>query len=55
MSATSTLHVQCPECDLLIPIVTRMRTATSTCDHLMIRVESDYTDVWAHSWTHSDP
>ncbi|MCX4849841.1 hypothetical protein [Streptomyces sp. NBC_00893] len=55
MSATSTLHVQCPECDLLIPITTQTRSATSTCDHLVIVVEPDFTDIWAHAWTHGDP
>mgnify|MGYP003578589517 CR=1 FL=1 len=55
VSATSTLHVHCPECDLVIPIVTRTRRATSMCDHLMIVVEPAFTDVWAHAWTHCDP
>ena len=44
--------VQCPECGTSIPITMRHRSATSESDKLMIVVEPDLTDVWAHHWTH---
>lgn len=52
MAATCTAHVQCPECGVAIPITMQTCSATSECDHLMLVVEPDYTDVWAHTWSH---
>ncbi|MET9950166.1 hypothetical protein ABZ135_01275 [Streptomyces sp. NPDC006339] len=44
--------VQCPECGTSVPIALRHLSATSDTDKLMIVVEPDLTDVWAHSWLH---
>ena len=50
--SVSQVRVQCPECGTSIPITMRHRSATSESDKLMIVVEPDLTDVWAHHWTH---
>ena len=44
--------VQCPECGTSIPITMRHHSATSENDKLMILIEPDLTDVWAHHWVH---
>jgi hypothetical protein len=54
MAASSTLHVQCPECGTEVPITAELRGETSDCNRLMINVEPDLTDVWAHSLIHSE-
>ena len=52
MAATSTGHVQCPECDVRLPITLEAFSATSESNHMTIVFEPDYTDVWAHTWSH---
>ncbi|MFB9438035.1 hypothetical protein [Streptomyces showdoensis] len=44
--------IQCPECGTSVPIAMRHLSTTSDTDKLMIVVEPDLTDVWAHHWVH---
>lgn len=55
MAATCIAHVHCPECDVAIPITMQTWSTTGERGVLQLVFEPDYTDVWAHSWTHDDP
>ncbi|MER5312686.1 hypothetical protein ABT034_33490 [Streptomyces sp. NPDC002773] len=46
------MHVQCPECGVVVPITVEARSTTSRGNVLQLVLDPDYTDVWAHSWTH---
>ncbi|MFE0647492.1 hypothetical protein ACFVZH_02725 [Streptomyces sp. NPDC059534] len=52
MAATCTVHIQCPDCGVALPIT--MQTWSTSSDHNVLQLvfEPDYTDVWAHAWTH---
>ena len=55
MAGTCTEHVQCPECDVLIPIVMTLKPTTRNGDSLIIDVEPDLTAAVAPAWTHEAP
>ncbi|MEV0556222.1 hypothetical protein AB0I27_22570 [Streptomyces sp. NPDC050597] len=52
MSTAGTTHVQCPECDALIPIVMILKSPIHEGNMLIVNVEPDLTDVMAHVWSH---
>ncbi|MFD3568448.1 hypothetical protein [Streptomyces sp. NPDC058667] len=52
MAAAGTLDVQCPECGVVVPIAVETRSTTSRGNVLQLVLDPDYTDAWAHSWTH---
>lgn len=54
MAAVGAVQVQCPECDVALPIAMVLKSPTREGDSLIVNVESDLTDVVAHVWTH-DP
>lgn len=55
MADVGTVHVQCPDCGTPVPMTLHTRGMTSRNNVLQLAVEADYTDFWAHSWTHDDP
>lgn len=52
MAGTCTLHVQCPECDVVVPITVRAELARVSDHQQTISLEPDLTELWAHAWTH---
>ncbi|HCA85761.1 MAG TPA: hypothetical protein DEQ61_09835 [Streptomyces sp.] len=54
MAATCMLHVQCPECDVVVPITIQAELARGDDDRQTISLEPDLTELWAHAWTHED-
>ncbi|MFG6298344.1 hypothetical protein [Streptomyces rochei] len=55
MAATCTLHVQCPECDVVVPIAVRAELARTSDHQQTISLEPDLSELWAHAWTHEAP
>jgi hypothetical protein len=57
VSVVGTLHVQCPECDVVVPIEVRAELATSETEDARqtISLDPDLTDLWAQAWAHTDP
>ncbi|MFF4090397.1 hypothetical protein ACFYY9_26475 [Streptomyces nigra] len=55
MPATCTLQVQCPECDVVVPIVVRAELARVSDHQQTISLEPDLSELWAHAWTHEVP
>ena len=54
MAAVGAVQVQCPECDVALPIAMVIKSPTRRDDSMIVNVEPDLTDVMAHAWTH-DP
>ncbi|MBD9721982.1 hypothetical protein PV755_09590 [Streptomyces caniscabiei] len=52
MSTAGSMHVQCPECDALVPIGLTLKPATREGDTVIVTVEPDLTDTTVHAWTH---
>lgn len=52
MAATCTVHDQCPDCGVVVPIACSALPAPADDGQLRLAVEADLTDVWAHAWTH---
>lgn len=52
MAAAGAVHVQCPECDVLVPIALILKSPTREGDSLIVNVEPDLTDAVAHVWMH---
>lgn len=52
MPAACTVHVQCPECDVVVPIGCTVLLTTDDSGAQLIDVEPDVTEAWAHAWTH---
>ncbi|MER7623939.1 hypothetical protein [Streptomyces sp. NPDC126503] len=52
MAAATTVHVHCPDCGTAVPITLETRSTTSRDHVLQLVVDPDYTDLWAHHWTH---
>lgn len=52
MAAVGTVRVQCPECGVDVPVTTQAWSTTGDHNVIQIVLEPDYTDVWAHTWTH---
>ena len=55
MTEVGTVHVQCPDCGTSVPMTLHTKGTTSQGNVLQLVVEPDYTDLWAHSWTHEHP
>ncbi|MGA4867576.1 hypothetical protein ACPB9J_33625 [Streptomyces lavendulocolor] len=55
MAATSTLRVQCPECDQVIPITVQAELARSQDDQLEVGMEPDLSEVTLYAWPHANP
>ncbi|MER7733686.1 hypothetical protein ABTX80_22600 [Streptomyces erythrochromogenes] len=51
---TATLHVQCPECDVVVPIAVQAELTELSDRRQGISLDPDLTELWAHAWTH-DP
>lgn len=53
-------HVQCPECDAVIPVTFTFAIdphpyiATDGEVTFMAHADPDLTDVWAHAWAHQE-
>lgn len=47
-------HIQCPNCGTSIPITLVAKDAGRRDGALIVDVEPDLTDVWAHAWTHDE-
>ncbi|HUP99273.1 MAG TPA: hypothetical protein VM093_02320, partial [Aeromicrobium sp.] len=54
MSTAGCMHVQCPECDVLVPIDLILKPANHEGEELIVGVEMDLTEAILHSWVH-DP
>jgi hypothetical protein len=54
MAAVGAVQVQCPECDVVVPIAMQVESITREGETLIIDLEPDLTDVIVHSWTHED-
>ena len=52
MAAVGVVQVQCPECDVVLPIAMLLKPSIREGDMLIVDVEPDLTDVMAHVWTH---
>ncbi len=52
MAEVGTVHVHCPDCGTPVPMALHAKGTTSQGNVLQLVVEPDYTDLWAHSWTH---
>lgn len=52
MAAAGTVHDQCPECDVAIPISVQVKGMTREGEALIVDLEPDLTDMIAHAWTH---
>ena len=52
MSTAGTTHVQCPECDALIPIAMIVKSPIREGNIVIVDVQPDLTDVMAHAWSH---
>lgn len=46
----ATGHIQCPECKLKIPVPVSARIVGGNA----IQFDSDLTELWAHSWVHTN-
>jgi hypothetical protein len=55
MAAVGAVQVQCPECDVVMPIAMVLKSPTRRGDSLIVDVEPDLTDATAHVWTHEAP
>jgi len=52
MAAVGAVQVQCPECDVALPITMTAKSPTREGDKVIVNLEPDLADVMAHAWTH---
>lgn len=50
-----TVEVVCPDCPAEVPITVPLTLVTCEHGHQWLRLgEPDYTDLWAHTWSHQE-